>query len=309
MHRSVTIAVSPDATDRLTRSLHEIPGVVGLTLHRGVSLKPVGDQVVVECLNTAADDVLEKARLAVGEGPLSVTTAEIASLTDRSVQDLIDSDSDEAVWEEMESRLLQEGSATSNFVALTAFGGVVAMAGLISDPVNQAIALVSASVIAPGFEPLAKLPLGIVLGRGKLISTSIRAAAIGYVVLGLAAALTLWLLVNAGHASVSDFTDNSQVQKLSTISPIDVLISAGGALAGMTMVAAFRHDVLPGALMALMLIPAVAMVGGALALGQTDLAIGGLKRAGIDMGLMIAAGVLVFTIKRMTVHRRRSLRH
>jgi hypothetical protein len=60
----------------------------------------------------------------------------------------------------------------------------------------------------------------------------------------------------------------------------------------MTMVAAFRHDVLPGALMALMLVPAAA--------GRTDLAVGGLQRVGVDAALMVGAGLLVFGAKRAT---------
>src|SRR5205823_2450139 len=115
VYRTITVAVPPAATDGLVQSLRDLPGVVGLAVHRGASVKPPGDQLVVESLNTAADDVLERVRAAAGGGDYSATTAEAASLTDPSAQGLIDNDRDEAVWEEMESRLLQEGSATPNF--------------------------------------------------------------------------------------------------------------------------------------------------------------------------------------------------
>lgn len=308
VYRTITLTVPPAATDGLARGLQELPGVVGLAVHRGASLKPPGDQLVVEALSTASDEVMARARAAAGDGPFSVTTAEATSLTDPSAQPLIDADRDEAVWEEMESRLLQEGSATPNFVALTAFGGAVALAGLVSEPVPQAIALVSASVIAPGFEPLAKFPLGVVLGRWGLAWKGLRSAAAGYLVLIAAAALTLWGLVAGGVISAEQFTGNPQVRRLTGISAVDLLVSAGGALAGMTMIAAFRHDVLPGALMALMLVPAAAMVGGAAALGRWDLAASGLGRAGIDVLLMVGAGLLVFGSKRASAHRRGSLR-
>jgi len=307
VYRTISLVIPPAATDGLVTQLKALPGVVGLAVHPGASLKPEGDQLVVESLNTAADDILELARTAGGPD-LSVTTAEASSLTDRSAQHLIDADRDEAVWEEMEARLLQEGRATPNFLALTAFGGAVAVAGLVSDPVPQAIAIVSASVIAPGFEPLAKVPLGAVLGRWGVAFKGLLSAAVGYAVLILAAGLTLWALLAAGAVSADQFAGNPQVQRLSSISAVDLVVSAGGALAGMTMVAAFRHDVLSGALIALMLVPAAAVVGGAVAVGQMDLAMAAVQRAGVDVALMVAAGLLVFGAKRVTTHRRPSLR-
>jgi uncharacterized membrane protein len=114
--------------------------------------------------------------------------------------------------------------------------------------------------------------------------------------------------VTAGAVTPQEFVDNPQVQRLAHPSVLDIVVSAGGALAGMVMVASFRHDVIAGALMALMLIPAAAMVGGAVALGRTELAVGGLQRAGIDVLLMVGAGLLVFAVKRLTTHRRGSLR-
>jgi hypothetical protein len=136
VYRTITLVVPPAATDGLVPSLKELPGVVGLAVHRGASVKPEGDQLVVESLNTAADDILERARAAAGEAP-SVTTAEAASLTDPSSRERIDADRDEAAWEEMKSRLLQEGSGTPIFLALTVFGGAVAVAGLVSDAVPR----------------------------------------------------------------------------------------------------------------------------------------------------------------------------
>ena len=45
MHRTVTITVSPEATDGLIRGLQELSGVVGLSVHRGASVKPAAGPV------------------------------------------------------------------------------------------------------------------------------------------------------------------------------------------------------------------------------------------------------------------------
>jgi hypothetical protein len=69
----------------------------------------------------------------------------------------------------METGLRHQGRATPNFLALMALGGAVAALGLVSNPVPQAIAFIASAIIAPGFEPLAKVPLGGVLGRWNVV--------------------------------------------------------------------------------------------------------------------------------------------
>lgn len=44
-----------------------------------------------------------------------------------------------------------------------ALGGVIAAAGAVTEPSVSALAYVASAIIAPGFEPVAKISLGIVL--------------------------------------------------------------------------------------------------------------------------------------------------
>lgn len=68
-------------------------------------------------------------------------------------------DVDEALWEETETGLRHQGRITSNYLAPMALGGAAAAAGFLVSPTTQVIAFVAASIIAPGFEALAKLPV------------------------------------------------------------------------------------------------------------------------------------------------------
>jgi hypothetical protein len=58
---------------------------------------------------------------------------------------------------------------SQNFLALMASGAVIAMAGLLSGPVPQSLALAAAGIIAPAFEPVAKLAIGLVRGNWYVI--------------------------------------------------------------------------------------------------------------------------------------------
>lgn len=96
----------------------------------------------------------------------SFVTAEIASLSDPSHQHAIDHDIDEAIWEELETGLRHQGRITSNYLLLMAVGGIIAAAGVLAELAVATVAYVASAIIAPGFEPVAKIPLGIVLRRG-----------------------------------------------------------------------------------------------------------------------------------------------
>jgi hypothetical protein len=66
--------------------------------------------------------------------------------------------------------------------------------------------------------------------------------------------------------------------------------------------------VIAGALIAMRMIDAAALVGVALMLGRLDVAGHGLSRLGIDVLLVAAAGALVFGLKQVFVHKRAPLR-
>ena len=75
------------------------------------------------------------------------------------------------------------------------------------------------------------------------------------------------------------------------------LVGAGGALAGLVIITSFREAVLAGALIALALVPAAGLIGVGLAAGDPVVALGGLKRAAADIGLVVVLGGVVVLVK------------
>ncbi len=263
--------------------------------------------VVAQVLNRGADEVLKWAAKYHEHGPVSVVTAEVTSIIDPDRDDDVEDDVDEAVWEEMETGLRHQGRVTTNFLALMAIGGAVAVIGLVSDPVPQAIAFVASGLIAPGFEPIAKIPLGAVLGRPNVIGRGLVSMLAGYAVLVATAALTFYVLRAVGATTIEALAANPEIEKIAHPTALELTTSGLAATAGVLMLAAYRRSVIAGALMALILIPAAALIGAGLISGRFDLAREGLERFAVDALLIVLFGALVVWVKQVTVHRRKPM--
>lgn len=284
-----------------------MPNVIGLSVDRGTSLKPAGDVLVLNVLNRGTDNVLR----CVSEGcrgrSYSIATAELASLIDLDNHPRIEKDYDEAVWEEMETGLRHNGRLTPNYLALMSIGGIVAAVGLVSDPAPQAVSFVAASVLAPGFDPLAKIALGIAHRQSHLILFGLRNSLLGYLTLIIWAGLAFWLMRLYGATTVAEFTGNPEVESLSAPGAKQFLLSLGGALAGGIIVASYRESFIAGAMMALASIHSAAMIGISIATGEWGLAWQGTERLGLDVVLVIGSCYLVFSLKQRFVHRRQPI--
>ena len=307
MYRSFAISVPSSATDELVASLERLDQVVSLSVERGASIKPPGDVITVHSLNSHAGDVLRLAERAHEHGQVSIGTADLSSLIDREHAEAIIKDTDEALWEETEAGVRHQSRPTHNYLLLMAAGGAVAATGFLSSPPAQTIAFVSASVIAPGFEPLAKVPLGIVLGRWITIRRGLRSALVGYLLIAVMAALAYVLLEATEVTTSKSFLANKEVDKLANPTSLDLLVSSAAAVAGVTMVASRRFALLAGPLMALALIPSAAMAGVSSAAGEEGLVVQALERLGIDVALIFVLGVILAGVKQVAIHRRRPL--
>jgi hypothetical protein len=70
----------------------------------------------------------------------------------------------------------------------------------------------------------------------------------------------------------------------------------------MVMLLSRRHYLIPGALVALLVIEAAALIGVALAAGEPGLMLEGAKRFGLDILLIVVGGVPIVLLKQALVH-------
>lgn len=307
MHRTITVSLPSDISQKLCDGLISLEKVVGLSIVRGAAVKPLGDTITIDVLNRGADEVLKIVRAIAGDREFSIVTAEATSFIDPTHQETIESDKDEAVWEEMESGLRHQGHITPNFIYLMALGGVIAAIGLVSEPAPQALTFAAASIIAPGFEPLAKIPLGVVLGRWNVVARGALASLAGYAVLILSAALVMWILFATESVEFKELADNPEVKNIAAPKLKEMIVSAAAALAGVVMIAAYRRSVIAGPLIAIVIIPAAALVGAGLAAQSERLVYEGFERLGLDVLFIIGAGIIVFAGKQWFLHQREPL--
>jgi hypothetical protein len=309
MHRRITFQGDSGAVRTLGEELRPIDGVIGLAHFPGGSLKPAGDLLLVDVLNQAADEVLRRARPRMESGgKITVVISQTTAIVDRERQNLIEHDADETTWEEMESDLRNHGRVSGNYVVLMALGGVIASIGFLLEPTSQAIAFVGASIIAPGFEPIAKLTQGLVLRQAMVCGRALLSLLVGYSVLCAAAFLTVAALsLVAPQRPHVTLLEQPGLASLTRLELAPLVTSACAAIAGIVMVVSLRDIYVVGPLMVLVLISGVALVGSALALGEGRLAVGALRRVGCDLGLIVVLGGGVFYWKQRHFHRRRPL--
>lgn len=307
MHRTLVVSLPTDRTDQLIGRLEPLDAVVGLSVQRHGSLKPPGDVLTLHVLNNGIDEALRQIA-AVCTGTLySIATAEQASLIDPSSDSLVENDIDEAIWEEMETGLRHQARITGNYLALMALGGAMCAVGLVSEPVPQVIAFVAASVVAPGFEPIAKISLGLVLQNFNTVRRGLKSVLMGYGVLILTSAVVFALLRWAGVTSPTEFVNNQAVEMMAHPSAKDIIVSICGTLAGAIIIASYRRSIIAGALIAMVIISAAAMIGPALICGSWSLAVEGAERFAMDVALIIISCLIVFWAKQQFLHKRKPI--
>jgi hypothetical protein len=309
MHRRITFQGNSAALSALAKQLEPLEGVIALAHHRQGSVKPPGDVLQVDVLNSHADDVLRRARPAVDDEAVEVSIVifQSTAIVDRARGHLIAKDADETLWEEIEADLRNHGRVSVNYVLLMALGGIIAASGFLLEPVTQAIAFVGAAIIAPAFEPAAKLTQGLVLRQMKVCGRALVSMAVGYAVLCATAFVTMTVLSRLDDHAHATLLAQPALKPLTEFLAPPLLMSGAAAVAGIVMIVSLRDLYVVGPLMVLVLISNLSLAGAALALGEGGIALGALGRLAGDLVLIVVLGGGVFYWKQRAFHRRRPL--
>ncbi len=106
-----------------------------------------------------------------------------------------------------------------------------------SSVVTQAVALVAAGIIAPAFEPLVRIVLAATNRHANIMRQALSSTLLSFGVLIAISAVTMLVLRAGSPAFVADFVHNQTVRGVQHPAAINLMISAGGAVAGVVMVA------------------------------------------------------------------------
>lgn len=304
MPRTVGISVSAAKAEQILAELKEADGVVAIQHQTGGSVRPAGDVLTVHTTDDALmyiSRILD--RVGIDEDG-AVVTSEPQSLVSPAHEQQIDDETNEASLEEMASMMRRETNISNNYLLAMMFSGGVAAAGLWTDTVHIVI---GAMVIAPGFEPLLRIPFGLLALRKPRMRRGLKSSASGYGAMALGAALTTLILQLLEPQSGAQLAQHTWVQFWTTVKPSGVLIALLASAAGMAIIAAQRSVLSAGVMIALALVPGIAIFGMGIATGDFGLAGRGLMRWAVDAGAVIVAGALVLALKRAMIHRRVSV--
>jgi uncharacterized membrane protein len=160
-------------------------------------------------------------------------------------------------------------------------------------------------VIAPAFEPLLRVPFGLIAGPKEVASRGLLSMFVGYALLALGAALAALVIGLVDPSPPVELEADSWVRYWSTFTPEGVVVSAFAGMAGAVVVTGQRSVLTAGVMIALALIPSMSIVGMALVSG--DFALAGRGRWLLDVVLVMLAGALVLGLKQRFLHRHRAL--
>jgi hypothetical protein len=165
--------------------------------------------------------------------------------------------------------------------------------------------VVAGSIIAPGFDGIAGVSLGVVLRRWNVVARAAMASLTAYGIAIVAAGITFAALRAVGAIGLG--LQDRGVVELLAVGPPTFVISAAAAASGALMIVSLRDIYVVGPLMALVLIPSASFLGCSVVSGDWPVAARALRRLGVDAGFVVVASAAVFWFKQRTVHKRRPL--
>ncbi|GAA4363243.1 DUF389 domain-containing protein [Hymenobacter saemangeumensis] len=308
MPRTVELTLPAAYTATVLEEIQRISGIISLRLQRGASLKPVGDVVSLEITDLALPTLMRLiARQQQLHPEVSLSTSQPLSVISSSHSQEISTDVREATWEEMESMISRDSNMNTNGLLTMVLAGIIAAVGISTNAVHL---VVGAMVIAPGFEPIVRVPLGII-GKHATWKRGVIDTGKGYAAMLVAAALAALVLRAIGQdtldGSASYLKEGTLLAYWTTITPASLLASATASFAGALVIATHKSVLTAGVMIALALVPTATLTGMALVEGEWDIAGQAALRWLLEVLLVIGLSVVVIIWKKGAVQRRNLL--
>jgi uncharacterized hydrophobic protein (TIGR00271 family) len=302
------IVAPEEPAHQVLELLNGSPAVINVVHLHGASLKPKGDVILCDVAREDASviisdlkelDIPRVGSIAVEHIDTAISDAAVAA--EKAAPGL---PSDAVVWEEVESRTSENTELSFSFVIFMVAAMQIAAVGITLD---QPILIVGAMVVGPEFGPLAAISVALVNKQAPLARRSLLALAVGFP-LGIVGALATSLLFIEIGAFESEFAEveHEFTRFISNPDFLSFFVAFVAGSAGVLSLTAAKSGALVGVLISVTTIPAASNVGVAAAYGQWGDAKGAAIQLVINLGGIVASGVLtLFVQRRYYVMRRR----
>jgi uncharacterized hydrophobic protein (TIGR00271 family) len=306
MPKIMQITLPSSEADAFISDIKSFEGLISLSRQHNASISPKGDIVGLEITN---DCVHAFMRYLDEQGMLqrqnvSITTTQPQSILSQQNSKLIRHDSSEATWEEMLGSISKESNITINAFLIMFIAGVVATVGIATNALHL---VVGAMVIAPGFEPIVRISLGLVT-RHEDWQRGITDTLKAYFAIILAAALTTLFLKANGENPMggesSYLPAGVLVSYWTSITLPSLLVTATASIAGALVIITNRSVLTAGVMIALALVPTATILGMSLATGEFATAQDAFIRWLIEVASVAVFSAAAFYWKKATSYKR-----
>jgi uncharacterized membrane protein len=207
----------------------------------------------------------------------------------------------------MKTLIANDANMNANVVAAMFIAGVFAAIGISTNALHIVIA---GMIIAPGFEPIVQISLG-VIAQNRIWRRGFINTAKGYAAVVAGAATAGFLLQGLGIPLLEGESSYLPAGVLfsywTTITPSSIIVSTLAGIAGALLIASRREVLTSGVMIALVLIPSATVFSLGLITGRLNVAGQGLLRWAIEVGLIIVSSGLVFLWKRRYMQYRKMM--
>ena len=282
--------------------------MVGYQVQQGISRRPPGDQITVNIANRHLPELMRVLyKMEVGRSlGSSITVSEPKALISSGSTARMSNDTSDVSWEEMETMMAKESNMNLDMLLVMFISGILATAGVITNSIHYVIA---SMVIAPGFEPITRVGIGLISGSDGW-KRGIRDTILGYGSLITGAALTTLLLSGTGYPLIGNsgyLSSGSLLVFWTTVTFSSVLVSLGASIAGALLIHSDRTVLTSGVMIALSLIPTAAVFGLSLVTRDFSSAANSILRWGIDVVIVMAGALFVSYLKSRFLLKRKTM--
>ena len=299
-----------DRAEMALELLKRTPSVTNVIFMPGAAQRPEGDVILADVAREDASVVLSDLReLDIpreGSVAMELVDTEISVAAEEAERAAIGLPSDAVVWEEVESRTSENAELSVTFLLFMIVAALIASVGIFLD---TPILIVGAMVVGPEFGPIAGFCVAAVQGRKSLAVRSAGALAVGFplaiTVTFIASLLFKWTGITPDQFTESDHGLSNVIANPDFFT-FFVAFCAG--IAGMLSLTSAKSGALIGVLISVTTIPAAANVAVAAAYGDWSAWRGSMEQLLINMGAILAAGIMTLTVQK-AIYRRRRIAH
>ena len=306
MSRNIQLTLPSDYTDQVIPKLKELDGLIGLRVHRKVSIEPLGDVLDFDVINSEVTPCL---KMLEDEGLLfredvSITTSKPTNVISKSKSQEILTETHETSWEDILKNLLHQSDMNLNSYLVMFCAGIVAAIGISSNSLHTVI---GAMLIAPGFEPISRATLGLVAKHRDWKKAS-RDILTGYGVLiagGLVGGIIAGFFIEDVLPGTATYLDRgSLVDYWTGFSATSLTVSIFASFVGGIIIMSNKSILTAGVMVALALIPTGALVGMWLLEGNLESAGVSFLRLLAEIFIVALVTGGVFLWKKNSAHKR-----